>query len=193
MRIPALGFSLIVLLSAGAAAATVIPTPIGVGPRFQPGSSTPSTVHGLRVGSFTCARSRVSRNGVHLELFANDRVVVVPAGIGIAAPLQLRRGDVVSGGCSYPARTREPTGVIEIVRSTRLTLGDFFEIWGQPLGPHRLVGFRSDSAHAVRAYVDGRRVVGALEAVPLRRHAEIVLELGRYVRPHTTYRFRSGL
>ena len=44
-----------------------------------------------------------------------------------------------------------------------------------------------------RAYVNGRRWAGALAAVPLRRHAEIVLEVGPFVRPHSTFLFRKGL
>jgi hypothetical protein len=99
----------------------------------------------------------------------------------------------VSGRCSYPARTREPTGVIELARSTQLRLGDFFAVWQKPLESRRLVSFRTDSSHLVRAYVDGRPYPGSPASIRLRRHAEIVLEIGRYVPPHVSYRFRRGL
>jgi hypothetical protein len=128
-----------------------------------------------------------------LEIFARGRDVVIPAGIGVAPPLRRNGAYVASGRCSYPARTREPTGVIEVADSAHLTLGDFFAIWQRPLGAQRLVGFRTDSSHPVRAYVDGRSYHGTPASIRLRRHAEIVLELGRYVPPHVSYRFRRGL
>jgi hypothetical protein len=106
---------------------------------------------------------------------------MVPAGIGT------RRG------CSYALRTRWPTGVIEIRRGQNRTLGRFFRLWGQPLSPTRLVGFTTTASRPVRAYVAGRRWHGALGAIPLRRHAQIVLELGRYIPPHRFFLFPPPL
>jgi hypothetical protein len=119
--------------------------------------------------------------------------VIVPAGIGIAAPLRRHGPFVLAGSCSYPVRTREPTGVIEVSRSARVTLGDFFAVWGRPLTPQRLVGFRAQMGEHVRAYVDGLPWRGDVRGIPLRRHAEIVLELGPYVLPHSAYLFQKGL
>src|SRR5207247_2614682 len=97
----------------------VQPAPIGVGPGFRPAPGA-HPVSGL-----TCRAADTPRYGVHLELFSAGRVVIVPAGIGIAPPLH-REGAYVRGGrCSYPLRTREPTGVIEVKRGSRLTLGQF--------------------------------------------------------------------
>jgi hypothetical protein len=97
------------------------------------------------------------------------------------------------GACSYPARTRTVTGVIEIERGRSFRLAHFFELWGQPLGGKRLAGFRARGHETVRAYVGGKRWRGDVRAIPLRRHAEIVLELGPYIPPHTSYRFGMGL
>ena len=69
------------------------------------------------------------------------------------------------------------------------TLGQLFAVWGQPLGPNRMAGFRG----RVRAYVDGKRWQQAPGAIPLRRHAQIVLETGAYIAPHARYRFPPGL
>jgi hypothetical protein len=191
-----LGGILSVVLCVGwldAAAGTLVPTPIGVGPLFHPGATSASVARALPVGSLTCTRNDDLRFGVHLELFARGRVVIVPAGIGIAPPLRRRDAYVVSGSCSYPVRSREPTGVIEVARSSHVRLGELFAVWGQPLAARRLVGFRARRGQSVRAYVDGRRFHGGVRSIRLRRHAEIVLELGRYIPPHTSYRFRKGL
>jgi hypothetical protein len=160
-----------------------IPTPIGAGPRYHPAADT-RPVAGLR-----CSAHEEPRFGVHVELFANRRVVIIPAGIGILPPHR-RDGPYVRGGrCSYPLRTRDPTGIIELLRGARLTLGTFFSTWGQPLSPTRLAGFRG----RVHVFVGGRRRDGDPRSIPLTRHAQIVLEVGGYVPPHTFFLFRSGL
>src|SRR5919201_3582426 len=149
-----------------------IATPIGVGPRY---------------------RADAPRFGVHVELFANRRVVVVPAGIGVAAPRRRVGAFVRPRGCSYAVRTLGPTGVVEVRRGARLTLGRLFAVWGQPLSATRLAGFSTRRGAPVRAYVAGRPWQGPPGAIPLTRHAPIVLELGRFVPPHRSFRFRSGL
>jgi hypothetical protein len=156
-----------------------VPTPIGVGPAFHPPALSRQVAAAAPVGRFRCDESG-PRFGVHLELFAGGRVVVVPAGIGVAPPWRRDGAYVRSGHCSYAARTREPTGVIELSRPG-LRLADLFAIWGQKLGRFR------------RAYVGGRRWPGPLAEIPLRRHAEIVLEVGPFVPPHTSFLFRKGL
>jgi hypothetical protein len=100
---------------------------------------------------------------------------------------------VLGGRCSYPAKTVEPTGVIEVARTARLTLGQFFDLWGQPLSTTRLVGFRSRHGERLRAFVGGRPWSGDPRRIRLRRHAQIVLELGGFVPPHSSYLFRKGL
>jgi hypothetical protein len=140
-----------------------------------------------------CERIGARRFGVHLELFAHGRVVVVPAGIAVAPPWRAVRPHVIEGACSYPARTRTPIGVIEVASGSRISLGDFFDLWGQPLGPHRLAGFRTTARQHVRAYVGGMEWHGSLRGIPLRRHTAIALEVGRHVPPHPSFRFGMGL
>jgi hypothetical protein len=153
---------------------SVKPWPIGAGAAYRPPAAARD---GGPFAGHAC-RARGARFRIHLELYAHRRVVIVPAGIGVAA------------GCSYPARTRTPTGVVEVAAGSRLDVGDLFRIWGQPLGAHRLASFRSSAP--VRAYVGGRPVRGPVTAIPLRPGAEIVLELGAYVAPHTFFLFPKG-
>jgi hypothetical protein len=160
-----------------------VPVPIGTGPRYHPARAARS------VPGLACSARETPRFGVHVELFANRRVVIVPAGIGVVPPLRRDGAYVLGGRCSYPLRTREPTGVVEVSTSARLSLGDLFGVWGQPLSAVRLSGFTGQ----VRAYVDGKPWTGDVRAIPLVRHAEIVLEVGGYVRPHRFFVFRKGL
>jgi hypothetical protein len=172
-----------------ALAASPVATPIGVGPAFHPAPLGWEAGRGLPVAGLECEVRETPRVGAHLELFANGRAVIVPAGIGVAPPRRERGPYVVSGRCSYAARTREPTGVIELARERGVTLGAFFRVWGQALGPGRLGGFRG----RVRVYASGRRRHVDPRAVVLRRHDQIVLEVGAFVPPHASYRFRKGL
>ena len=168
------------------------PIPIGVGPRFHPADAPKPVLQGRPVAGLRCERAG-RRTGVHLELFALRRVVIVPAGIGIAAPRARDGAYVRPRGCTYPIRTLEPTGVLQVTAGRRLTLGHLFRLWGQPLSRTRLAAFSTSRARPVRAYVGGRRWAGPLRSIPLRRHAVIVLQLGAYVRPHVTYPFPKGL
>lgn len=159
----------------------VKPWPIGVGPGFRPPAAPGAVLRGAPVGRFRCAPKTGRRFGAHLELFVRRQVLLVPGGVGISR----RRG------CTYPLRTVDPTGVIQVARGTRATVGDLFRLWGQPLGPRRLAGFRSSAP--LLAFVGGKRWRGDVRAIPLARHAQIVLELGGYVPPHPRYLFAHGL
>jgi hypothetical protein len=171
------------------AAERPIPISVGSGPRFRPPSLSRVVSLARPVGRFRCEPSRLPvRHGVHLELFAARHVVVVPAGIGIAPPRRADGAYIRGGRCSYAVSTREPTGVIEVAGG-RPTLGDLFAVWGQPLRRARFAGFSG----TVRAYVDGRRWHGHPRAIPLTRHAQIVLAVGPPVPVHPSYRFPAGL
>ena len=176
--------------SALALSTAPVPTPIGVGPRYHPGPTSEAVAAGRPVGELRCTSKHEPRFGAQVELFAHGRVVIVPAGIGIRPPLVHSEAYVLGGRCSYPARTRDPSGVIEIEKGSRLTLRQLFAVWGRPLSSTRLVGFRGGR---VRAYVGGKRWRGRVGDVPLVRHVEVVLELGAFVPPHAFYRFRKGL
>jgi len=173
-----------------ALSASPVPTPIGVGPAYHPLPLAPAVRAAAPVAGLSCRHGAGSRYGVHVELFANRRVVIVPAGIGIAPPHRLDGAYVRGGRCSYAVRTRAPTGVVEVLRGSRLSLGDLFSIWGRPLTRTRLAGFRS--AAGLVAFVDGRRWNGDPRAIPLRRHAEIVLEIGGFVPAHRSFLFGNG-
>jgi hypothetical protein len=121
----------------------------------------------------------------HVEVFARKRVVLVPAAIGIAPPFLVQDGFVRRARCSYPVRTVEPTGVVELDVALRPTVGELFAVWGQRLGPARLLSFSG----RVRAYVAGRRWQRDPRRIPLRRHSQVVLEVGGYVPPHSFYLF----
>jgi hypothetical protein len=131
-----------------------------------------------------CETARASIGHAHVELFAFGRIVVVPAGIGIAGG---RRGGayVLGGRCRARLWTHEPTGLVELGRSG-LHVADLFAVWGQPLGAQRMLGFRG----AVRLWLDGTAWHPSPGLAPLRPGAQVVIQAGRPVAAvHRAYAF----
>ncbi len=119
---------------------------------------------------------------MHVELFANRRVVIVPAAIGVQRP-RLRLGKVVHARCRARVWTLDPSGIVGF--DPLATLGSLFRVWGQPLARDRLASFRGK----VSVFVDGVRRRGDPARLRLAAGAEIVLEVGGYVPPHRSFLF----
>jgi hypothetical protein len=139
-----------------------------------------------------CRRPLGSRFGVHVEVFGADRVVLLPAGVGTAPPRRLSAGAVAAARCYSDLVTLDPTGVVLIRPDAKLDLSDLFRAWGQPLSPQRLASFAAPEGHPVAVFVNGHRWTRSPGTVPLASHGEIVLEVGPYVPPHTSYTFPPG-
>jgi hypothetical protein len=158
--------------------------PIGTGPRFTLPAAGP--VAG------PCERSLGSRVGVHVEVFAANRVLLLPAGIGARQPWAKLDGRITSAPCYGALVTLDPTGLVLVRPGAGLTLADLFRSWGEPLSRTRLTSFSAPAGTQVAVFVDGRRLNAAPPSVPLTRHAEIVLEVGPHVPPHSSYAFPAG-
>ena len=120
--------------------------PVGRGPLFQP------PVRGRVLGP--CRRALGPRAGVHVELFAANRVVIVAAaGLGTLPPRATLSGRITSARCYGDIVTLEPTGLVLVRRRAPATLSDLFREWGQPLSGDPLGPF----AGRVRVFVAGGR------------------------------------
>jgi hypothetical protein len=120
----------------------------------------------------------------HLALFVNGQQAQVPGFIGITP--------TPTGGCLYWLHTHGPDGIVHVEAVTAespnggpYTLGNFFDIWGQPLSSDQVGPFKGK----VTAFVNGAPYNGDLSAIPLRSHQQIVLEVGSPVVPPPAYRF----
>jgi hypothetical protein len=154
-------------------------------PGFVLPAATRSVLVGRPVAGMRCA-SRRTVDAVHLEIFVNRRVLVMPAGIGLRPPLRRAGLARLAGGrCAYPLHTLDPTGTIFVERTRPSVLGDFFSIWGQRLAPRQLLSFPG----RVQAFRNGREWRGDPRRMPLARHDQVVLEVGGYVPPHARYLF----
>jgi hypothetical protein len=129
---------------------------------------------------------------VHVELFAANRVVLLPAGIGTRPPRRISEGRISGASCYGALVTLDPTGLVLVRSGSHPELTDLFRAWGQPLSSRRLASFSASAHGSVSVFIDGRRWGGTPGEVPLRPHAEIVLEVGPYVPPHRAYAFPPG-
>ena len=66
------------------------------------------------------------------------------------------------------------------------------QIPGELLSRTRLTSFTAAQGTQVAVFIDGRPWRAAPTAVPLTPHAEIVLEVGPRVPPHSSYTFPPG-
>ena len=121
----------------------------------------------------------------HLVIYDRGQSVLVPQGTGID---QTR-------GCLFWLHTHTPDGIIHVESPTQTTytLGQFFDIWGQPLSRTQVTSLKADSTHHLRVYVQGRRYGGDPRAIPLTAHELITLEYGPPWRPPPSFTFPQGL
>lgn len=158
--------------------------PIGRGARFQPPANGPV------VGR--CDRRLGPRAGVHVEVFAANRVLLIPAGIGTRPPGSFSARRISTAHCDGELVTLDPTGVVLVRPGSHPVLADLFRAWSEPLSTRRLASFSASSGARVEVFVNGRRWRGDPGAVTLAPHSEIVLEVGPYVPPHRSYTFPPG-
>jgi hypothetical protein len=115
----------------------------------------------------------------HLTIFVNGMARQVPAAIGIpgAVAQNTPSGPFIgAGSCFYWLHTHAADGIVHIespaVRT--YTLGEFFDEWGQPLGPDQV----GPAQGHITVIYNGQVFGGNPRDVPLTAHAQIQLEVG---------------
>jgi hypothetical protein len=152
---------------------------------------------GQQINGITCQAGEqvLFHIHAHLTIFVHGAPRQVPAGIGIAPPYEVEptpSGAFVAGAtCFMWLHTHSADGIIHTESPIKrtYTLGDFFDIWGQPLGRAQV-----GPAHgAVTALFDGRVFTGDPRQIPLLVHAQIQLEVGRPLVAPEQITFPKGL
>ena len=130
----------------------------------------------------------------HLAIFVNGQARQVPGAIGIPGvqSQQSPSGPYIAAGtCFYWLHTHAADGIIHIESPVQrtYTLGDFFDEWGQPLGPARV----GPAAGRVAVLYDGQVYRGNPRDVPLTAHARIQLDIGTPLIAPQPVTFSAGL
>jgi hypothetical protein len=156
-------------------------------------SSNPSgnTIDGIECGSSEQLAYHIHP---HLEIFVNGKPVQIPAGVGIAdaKPSQSANGVFVSNGkCFYWIHTHAADGIVHVESPTskQYRLGNFFDIWGQPLSASQV----GPASGVVTAFVDGKPFSGNPADIVLSPNAEIQLDVGTPIVPYQPFTFPKNL
>jgi hypothetical protein len=179
-------------LAARGGGTTTVATAGRPAPLFAPatGEATGGAVDGIGAGGEQVA----FHIHAHLAVFVSGRRRTIPYGIGVVPPLRLTAtadGPFVADGAAvYWLHTHDTSGVIHVESPVlrRFTLGEFFDIWGEPLGRTRVGPARG----RVTTLVDGTPFGGDPRDIWLDRHTVLQLDVGAMV-PFQPYRFPAGL
>lgn len=106
----------------------------------------------------------------HVAIFDRGKPVAIPDDVGRP----------VVGNCLYWLHTHTPDGIVHVESPVfrSFNLGNFFDVWGQPLRATNVAGAKGTKS-ALRVYVDGQRYTGDPRKIQLSEHADITLEMGQ--------------
>jgi len=97
----------------------------------------------------------------------------------------------ITSTCLYWMHTHQSSGIVHIEApresaSRQFTLGDFFQVWGQPLSNRQVATFKLGSGDQLKMWVDGQPYTGDPRKIVLKSHTQVVLEIGpQFVDPPT--------
>lgn len=135
---------------------------------------------GQTVDGISCAGMEYATLHVH------SHIAIFNNGVQIQVPQLVGGTPTSAGGCLYWIHTHDASGIVHIESpvlapdgQSGFTLGNFFDVWGEPLTGTNLAGIKGP----VSAYVNGVAYDGDLKAIPLGSHQQIVLEVGKHVSP----------
>jgi hypothetical protein len=165
-------------------------------PAAAPLAGTAAAAAGQPVDQISCQASEQTLFHIHahLAIFVNGKARQVPAGIGVpgAQAQPTPNGPFIAAGtCFYWLHTHAADGIIHIESPIQrtYTLGDFFDEWGQPLGPTQA----GPAAGRVVALYNGHVYQGNPHNIPLTAHAQIQLDVGTPLIAPQPVTFPAGL
>jgi hypothetical protein len=157
----------------GALAAAALLALGAVNASGRPAPQVPSgAAAGQPVAGMSCDAQEGSRVHIHQHLLILDRGKPVGIPPNVGQPPGKR--------CIYWVHTHTPNGVIHIEapENRSFTLGDFFLVWGEPLGRSRAASASAPRGRSLKVWVNGRPYGGDPRKIPLAAHADIVIEAG---------------
>lgn len=107
----------------------------------------------------------------HVDLIYKGQPAAIPAQVGITST------------CFYWTHTHQSSGIVHIEApkesaSRQFTLGDFFQVWGQPLSDQQVATFKLSSGDQLKMWVDGKPYTGDPRKIVLKSHTQVAVEIG---------------
>jgi len=140
---------------------------------FASGGRAQSFLSGAPIDGVHCDRAEGTVLHIHQHLFMYNRGsrVTVPGQIGIPP----------AGGCLYWLHTHSDDGIIHVESPVRkaFTLGQFFDIWGEPLTLAAAAGLTSRRGSTLKIWVNKKPFpVHSLRSLVLTNKTDIVIMSG---------------
>lgn len=140
----------------------------------------------------------IRHDHVHLDVIVNGERITVPAGVGMAEPVDRGPGPCPPppesrsiGDCApghfftariatSPLHTHTSSGIIHIESDRRraFTLGEFFDEWGVRFNSSCVGGYCDGNGKELRVFVDGKPISGDPRRVVLLDRQEIAIVFG---------------
>ena len=161
-------------------------------------ASASSTVSGKTVDGISCrteSKEVVKYHvHVHVTIYFNGDMQRLPAGIGITPPHaveQYPQGPFIDVGiydCLYWLHTHVPDGIVHVEAPSKqsFTLGQFFDIWNQPLSKGQV----GPDKGSVVIFENGKRQLEDPRMVPLIPHGDIQIDVGSPIVPFQPFAFK---
>jgi len=160
-------------------------------------ATTDGQAQGQPVDGINCETSEqvVYHIHAHLAVYSNGKARIIPEGIGIVPPTQVVQTSagpfVTAGKCFYWLHSHTADGIIHVESPSQrvYTLGNYFDIWNQPLSATQV----GPAQGPVAAYVDGQPFTGDPRSIPLNAHTLIQLDVGSASPGPQPFTFPAGL
>ena len=166
------------------------------GPVLAPAAAVPVAQGSKAIVGCGATEQLATHVHAHLAVFVDGKLRPIPPGVGMLGKVQLQstpHGSFATGSstCLYWLHTHAQDGIIHIEAPAGRTfvLGQFFAVWGQPLGSDQV----GPATGPVTAYVNGQRWTQNLTDIPLSGHEAIQLDVGTPVVGPKSVAFPSTL
>ncbi len=159
---------IVMIQSHGGTSQGAAPTP--------PAFATAAPTLARRIDGIPCNNENIGYHvHAHLQIAYRGQNLALPANIGID-----------DNTCVYYLHTHDDSGEVHIEAPVArlFTLGNFFDIWGQPLSSTHLASIPLKKGQHLRSYLNGKPYKGNPRSIQLVAHQLIALEVGPpFVKP----------
>lgn len=158
-------------------------TSAGSIPTTKPAASPPFE-SGQKIDGIPCTAEMLTYHvHAHLTILDAGKQIIIPANTGISYAHE----------CLYWLHTHDNSGIIhvEAPHKVNLHLGNFFDIWGQPLSRTQVSTARVKAGQRMVVWVNGHTYSGDPRSIPLGNHTSITVEIGPPFRTPKPYNFNG--
>jgi hypothetical protein len=125
------------------------------------------TIDGIRCEAMEQTAMHIHQ---HVAIYDHGKPVTIPDDVGRPITAQ----------CFYWLHTHTPDGIIHVEAPSlqSFTLGQFFDVWGEPLSRTNVAGAKPRRGEHIAVYVDGNPYAGDPRKIELTLHLDVAIRVG---------------